>query len=70
VLISARGYGDELTVCMTFDNFAQVIVPNDRWPGFTALCEMKGRAEVRGRIGPETLDFDALVQAELNHAAA
>jgi len=68
LLVSARGHGDELTVRMTFDNFAQVVVPNDQWPGLTALSETKGYAEVVGRIGVERVHFDARVQAEFNHA--
>jgi hypothetical protein len=70
MLVSAHGYGDELTVRLSFDDFAQVVVPNDRWPGFTALCEIKGRAEVTGRIGTERLAFEGRIQAEFNHAAA
>jgi hypothetical protein len=68
IVVSARGYGDEVTLRMSFDDFAQVVVPNDRWPGFTMLCEIKGRAEVAGRVGDERFASEARVQAELNHA--
>jgi hypothetical protein len=68
LVVSARGYGDELTLRMCFDDFAQVVVPNDRWPGFTSLCEIKGLSEVVGRVGDERIAFEGRVQAELNHA--
>lgn len=70
VRVTGQGYGDELTVRMELDDFAQVVVPNDRWRGFTALCEIKGRAEVTGRIGSECVAFEGRVQAEFNHGAA
>jgi hypothetical protein len=54
---------------MSFDDFAQIVIPNDRWPGFTTLCEIKGHAEVAGRVGDERITFEGRVQAELNHAA-
>jgi hypothetical protein len=69
ILVSARGYGDELDLRMSFDDFAQVVVPNDRWPGFTLLCEIQGRAEVTARIGGERIAFEGRVQAELNHVS-
>jgi hypothetical protein len=69
ILISARGYGDELMLRMSLDDYAQIVVPNDHWPGFTALCEVKGRAEVNGRIGGDRLAFEGRVQAEFNNAA-
>jgi hypothetical protein len=69
IIVSARGYGDEVTVRMSFDDFAQLVVPNDCWPGLTSLCEIKGRAEVAGRVGDERIAFEGRVQAELNHAA-
>jgi hypothetical protein len=65
---SARGYGDELSLRMSFSDFAQIVTPNDRWPGLTSLFEIQGRAEVTGRIGGEHVAFEARVQAELNHA--
>jgi hypothetical protein len=69
VVVSAQGYGDQITVRMAFDDYAQVVVPNDRWPGFTSLCEIRGHAEVTGKVGDRHIDFDGRVQAELNHAA-
>src|SRR5262249_12108527 len=69
VLISARGYDDELTVRMELDSFAQGGVANARRPGLPVLCEVKERAAAAGRAGLESLDFDAHVQAERNHAA-
>jgi len=69
IIVTAHGYGDEVALRMSFDDFAQVVVPNDRWPGFTTLCEIKGRAEVAGRVGDERVAFEGRVQAELNHAA-
>jgi hypothetical protein len=66
--VSARGYGDELSLRMSFSDFAQIVVPNDRWPGLTCLFEIKGRAEVTGWIGTERIAFEGRVQAELNHA--
>jgi hypothetical protein len=69
IIVSARGYGDEVTLRMSFDDFAQILVPNDRWQGFTTLCEIKGYAEVAGQVGDERIDFAGRVQAELNHAA-
>ena len=68
ILVSARGFGDEVTLSMSFSEFAQIAVPNDRWPGFTSLFEIKGRAAVAGRIGGENFEFEGRVQAELNHA--
>jgi hypothetical protein len=70
IVVSARGYGDDVTLRMSFDDFAQIVVPNDHWPGFTSLCEIKGRAEVAGTVGDERIAFDGRVQAELNHAAS
>jgi hypothetical protein len=69
LVVSACGYGDEMTLRMCFDDFAQIVIPNDRWPGFTTLCEIKGRAEVAGRVGDERIAFEGRVQAEFNHAA-
>jgi hypothetical protein len=66
--ISASAWGDQITVRMSLKDFAQVIVPNDRWPGFTSLSEIRGRAEVAGRVGGQQIAFEARVQAELNHA--
>jgi hypothetical protein len=68
LLVTARGYGDALSLHITFDDFAEVVFPTDRWPGMTTLRELRGRAGVSGRIGVERLDFEARVQAEINHA--
>lgn len=68
ILVSARGYGDQVTLRMSFNEFAQIVTPNDRWPGFTSLFEIKGHAEVAGRVGGERIEFEGRVQAELNHA--
>lgn len=69
LLVAARAYGDALSLRMTFDDFAEIVFPTDRWPGMTVLSEMRGRANVSGRVGEERLDFKARVQAEINHAA-
>ena len=69
MLIAAQGYGDALRLRIVFDDLAQVVFPTDRWPGMTLLTEWRGRAEISGRIGAERLEFEARVQAEINHAA-
>lgn len=69
LLIAAQGYGDALRLRIVFDDLAQVVFPTDRWPGMTLLTELRGRAEISGRIGAEPLEFEARVQAEINHAA-
>lgn len=70
IVLTAAGFGDELTIRMRFDDFGQLTVPNDRWPGLTTLSELRGRAEVEGRIGDERVGFTARCQAELNYAAS
>jgi len=67
--LEASAYGDTVSLDMRFDDFAQIIIPNDAWPGVTTLCEIRGSATVTGRIGDEAVAFDARVQAELNHAS-
>jgi hypothetical protein len=67
--VAAAAYSDELHIQLTFDGFAQVVFPNDRFPGLTALSESPGRARVTGRIGDAAVDFEARALAEFNHAA-
>ena len=67
--VDASAYGDAVSLHMRFDDFAQIIIPNDAWPGVTTLSEIRGSAMVTGRIGDEAVAFDARVQAELNHAS-
>jgi hypothetical protein len=69
LLINAQGYGDRLRLRIVFDDLAQVVFPTDRWPGMTLLSELRGRAEISGRIGDECVECEARVQAEINHAA-
>ena len=68
--VEAKGYGDELRIELDLDDFAQIIAPNDDWPGLTALSEATGRATISGRLGSEVLRFDARAQIEFNHACA
>jgi hypothetical protein len=67
--VTAAAYTDELHLQLTFDGFAQVVFPNDRFPGLTALSECPGHARVSGRIGDAAVDFEARAHAEFNHAA-
>jgi hypothetical protein len=69
LVIAAAAYGDTLSLRLSFDDFAQVVFPNDRFPGMTALSESPGRARISGRIGDTAIDFEARAQAEFNHAA-
>lgn len=67
--IEARGYGDALDIEIELAQFGQLIAPNDRWPGLTALSEAGGRFRARGRIGGEPISFSGRAQAEFKHAA-
>jgi hypothetical protein len=67
--VAAEAYGDRVEVGVTFPDFAQIVFPNDRFPGLTALSESPGRARVRGRISARAFDFEARAHAEFNHAA-
>jgi hypothetical protein len=67
--VAAAACTDELHLQLTFDGFAQVVFPNDRFPGLTALSECPGRARVSGRVGEAAVDFAARAHAEFNHAA-
>ena len=65
----AAAQGESLRLSLSFEDFAQIVFPNDRFPGLTALSECPGRAEVTGRIGGVDIAFTARAQAEFNHAA-
>lgn len=67
--VVASAYGDTLKIQCAFEDFAQVVFPNDRFPGLTALSESPGRARISGCIGDIAIDFEARAQAEFNHAA-
>jgi hypothetical protein len=67
--VAASACTDELHLQLAFDGFAQVVFPNDRFPGLTALSECPGRARVSGRVGEAAVDFAARAHAEFNHAA-
>lgn len=67
--IMARGYDDDLRLELEFERLAQVVVPNDVWPGLTALSEASGRFRASGRLAGERVEFHGRAQAEFNHAA-
>ena len=67
--IAARGYGDALDIDIDLARFGQLVAPNDKWPGLTALSEASGRFHAQGRIGGEAVSFAGRVQAEFKHAA-
>ena len=67
--VAATANTDELRLQLAFDDFAQVVFPNDRFPGLTALSECPGRARVSGLIGDVAVDFEARAHVEFNHAA-
>jgi hypothetical protein len=67
--VAARGYGDALDIDIDLARFGQLVAPNDRRPGLTALSEAGGRFRARGRIGGELVSFAGRAQAEFKHAA-
>jgi hypothetical protein len=67
--VAATANTDELRLQLAFEGFAQVLFPNDRFPGLTALSECPGRARVSGLIGDIAVDFEARAHVEFNHAA-
>jgi hypothetical protein len=67
--IATRGYGDELDIDVDLERFGQIVAPNDRWPGLTALSEAAGRFRAQGTVAGRRLDFSGRVQVEFKHAA-
>ena len=60
---------DQINIGLTFEDFAQIGVPNDGASGLTLLSEAVGKANVTGRIDGSEIEFEAGVLAEFNHAA-
>ena len=67
--IVTRGFGDALDIDIDLDRFGQIVAPNDRWPGLTALSEAAGRFRAQGKVAGGRLDFKGRVQVEFKHAA-
>ncbi len=66
--VEARAWSDYIDAHLTFEDMAQVGVPNDAPDGLTMLSEVTGEAEVKGRVGGEEVQFHGRVLMEFNHA--